>query len=491
MNITYSKGFNYAIVARLLGGLLLVESIFFLFCGAVALYYRESTSLYFGLAFAVAVFLGTTGMLVGKNASTFVSKREGSVVVMITWIIFSFIGMQPYWLSGSIPSFTDAFFETMSGFTTTGASILQDIEVLPKSLLFWRSITHWIGGLGIIVITMAVLPIFGFNGSQIYSAEVTGLSKEKIHPKISGTAKRLLSIYLGLTLAGATALYFAGMSLFDAVCHSLATVSTGGFSTKNASINFWNSPSVEWIIIVLMISSGINFSVYYYLLKGKFRKFFKDEELRTYLIIIMVATIIITLNRMDITNLSLWSIGDTLRGCMFTVSSLMTTTGFYAVDYSDWHSVAFLLLLLTFIGGSAGSTSGGVKVIRVLLVFKYCYYEFKRIVHPNAVFPVRYNGQSIKEDIITRLLAFLLLYVILSLVGSAILCFSGLGFEESISAMVSCLGNVGPGLGKLGPIDNYSVLSDFAKWFISFAMLVGRLEFFTVLLIFTPAFWKR
>ena len=379
----------------------------------------------------------------------------------------------------------------MSGFTTTGSTILPNIEVIPRSLLFWRSLTHWIGGLGIVVITMAILPIFGFNGSQIYTAEVTGLSKEKLHPKISGTAKRLFIIYLVMSFSGIAALWLAGMSPFDAVNHALSTVSTGGFSTKNTSIAYWHSPAIEWIIIVLMTGSAINLSLYYFLAVGNFRRFFKDEEMRTLIAIIVSTSAIIVFTQLIFWGFPLEDIGENVRGALFTVSSLISTTGFYSVDYSGWISVAYMLLLLTFVGGSAGSTSGGIKVIRVLLVFKYCCYEFKRMVHPHAVFPVRYNGRAVKEEYITRMLAFILLYVILSLFGAMILCISGLGFEESISSMVSCLGNVGPGLGHLGPLDNYQSLPAFAKWFMSFAMLVGRLEFFTVLLIFTPNFWKR
>ncbi len=493
-NIGYTRrnaSFNFKLVARLQGSLLMLESLFFLFCIAMSVYYGEETSWAFCLSFAISVVFGVIGILLGRGASTVIGKREGSVIVTGTWIIFSFIGLLPYWVSGYIPSFTDAFFETMSGFTTTGSTILPNIEVIPRSLLFWRSLTHWIGGLGIVVITMAILPIFGFNGSQIYTAEVTGLSKEKLHPKISGTAKRLFIIYLVMSFSGIAALWLAGMSPFDAVNHALSTVSTGGFSTKNTSIAYWHSPAIEWIIIVLMTGSAINLSLYYFLAVGNFRRFFKDEEMRTLIAIIVSTSAIIVFTQLIFWGFPLEDIGENVRGALFTVSSLISTTGFYSVDYSGWISVAYMLLLLTFVGGSAGSTSGGIKVIRVLLVFKYCYYEFKRMVHPHAVFPVRYNGRAVKEEYITRMLAFILLYVILSLFGAMILCMSGLGFEESISSMVSCLGNVGPGLGHLGPLDNYQSLPAFAKWFMSFAMLVGRLEFFTVLLIFTPNFWKR
>ena len=456
-----------------------------------AIYFEEDTYRYFLFAFALSIVLGGVGIYLGRNASTLVGKREGSVIVTLSWVIFSFIGLLPYFMSGNIPDYTDAFFETISGFTTTGASILTDVESMPKSLLLWRSMTHWIGGLGIIVITMAVLPIFGFQGSQIYSAEVTGLSKEKIHPRISSTAKILLGIYLFFTIAGILALFLAGMNWFDAINHSLSSVSTGGFSTRNASISYWNSPAVEWVTIFQMTFSSVNLSLYFFLMKGKFHRFFKDEELRTFVLIIFIATVAIMFRIIHYSDINLPNIWENFRSTLFTVCSLISTTGYYSVDYSGWDEAAFILLLLTFIGGSAGSTSGGVKVIRVLLIFKYSYYEFKRMIHPNAVFPVRYNGVAVKEEVITKMLAFIILYVILSLIGAAVLCFAGLGFEEAISSMVSCLGNVGPGLGRLGPIENYQAIPNFAKWLLSFAMLVGRLEFFTVLILFTPAFWKK
>ncbi|GHV45072.1 potassium transporter [Bacteroidia bacterium] len=491
MEIVYEKGFNFKLVAKILGALALLESVFLLVSVAAAFYFSEKEVWYFFFSFVVALILGGAGMFAGRNSAAQIGKREGTAVVTLTWVVFSFIGMLPYWLSGNIGSFTDAFFETISGFTTTGASILPNIEAMPKSILLWRSLTHWIGGLGIIVISLAILPIFGFTGSQLFSAEATGISKEKIHPKINGTAKRLLLIYSGFTVVQSVLMWYFGMSVFDAVCNSLSTVSTGGFSTKNASISYWHSPAIEWIVIIFMTASGINFSLYYFLFKGKIKKFFKDEEMRVYLFIMSVSTILVTLSLLNFSCLSWQALGETFRNALFTVSSVMTTTGFYSVDYSGWVTVAFLLLLLTFIGGSASSTSGGLKVIRILLVFKYCYYEFKRILHPNAVFPVRYNGRGVKEQIITRMLAYVLLFVILSLFGSAVLCLGGLGFEEAISAMVSSLGNVGPGLGRLGPIENYSTITTFSKWFLSFTMLVGRLELFTVLLIFTPAFWRK
>jgi len=491
MNDFYSKGINFRLVARIIGALVLLESGFLFLCAISALYWKEDDVWSFLISFAIALVVGLSGVLFGRNNRDQIGKREGILVVTSTWLIFSFLGMLPYLIGKSVPTVADAFFETMSGFTTTGASIMPNVEAMAKSILLWRSLTHWIGGLGIIVISMALLQVFGFTGSQLFSAEVSGIVKEKIYPKIGGQAKRLLLIYVGFTIVQSVLLWAFGMSVFDAVCNSFATISSGGFCTKNTSIGYWHSPAIEWIIIIFMTIAGVNFSLFYYFLKGKIKKFFKDEELRFYLIIMLGTAIIVSLTILNFNHLSWHAINDTFRNALFTVSSLMTTTGSYSVDYSGWTSAAFLLLLVTFIGGSASSTAGGLKVIRVLLVFKYCYYEFKQILHPNAVFPVFYNGRSINEKVMTRLLSYVLLFLIISLLGSAILGLGGLGFEESISSMVSALANVGPALGRLGPIYNYSAIPVFCKWFLSITMLVGRLEIFTVLLILTPVFWRK
>ncbi len=486
------KEFNYKLILRLQGSLLLVESVLLLLSAFVSFFYREPDGLYFLLSAAVALVLGFLGIFVGREAAPGIGKREGSVVVTSTWVLFTLVGLLPFWLSGNIVSFTDAFFETISGFTTTGASIVRDVELMPHGMLFWRSLTHWIGGLGIIVISMALLPIFGFSSVQIYSAESTGPSKEKLHPKFSGTAKRLLAIYIFLTLAAALLLYLAGMSVFDAVCHAFSTIGTGGFSTKNASIGHWNSSVIDIVVIVFMILAAINFRLYYFLFVGKFHKVFRNEELYYYLIILLVFTLVITATLLDFSALSWQSFADSFRNSLFTVSSLLSTTGFYSVDYSSWDPLASILLLsLMLIGGSAGSTAGGIRIIRVLLVFKYCYYEFKRMIHPKAIFPVKYCGEVVRDEIITRVLAYVLLYCILVLIGSLVLTLSGLGFEEAVSSMIACIGDVGPGLGKLGPIETYADIPVFSKWFLAFVMLVGRLDLFTALVIFTPVFWRK
>lgn len=469
------------------------EGAFLLTAVLIAGIYKEEVISHFLLTSCIAILLGLLFYVIGRHASPVIGKREGSIIVTLIWLFFSVIGLLPYWLSGCIPSFTDAFFETMSGFTTTGASIINDIETLPRSILYWRSLTHWIGGLGIIVISIALLPIFGFSAVQLFSAEATGPTKDKIHPKMSETAKRLLSIYIILTIAETILLVIAGMDWFDAVNHSFATMATGGFSTKQASVGYWSSPAIHYIIIFFMFIAGVNFSLFYFLIKGKLNKVQENQELRFYFFITIVFTFLLIISNTNALPFqSFASIEKVFRDSLFTVVSLITTTGFVTIDYTLFHPVAWMLvLIIMLIGASAGSTAGGMKIVRVLLVVKYAYYEFKRIIHPNAVFPVKYNGLIVRDEIITRVLAFILLYIMLIIIGSIILAFSGMGFLESLSGMITCISDVGPGLGSIGPAMNFASIPDFSKWFLSFVMLIGRLEVFTVLIIFTPIFWKK
>lgn len=485
--------FNLKLILKIQGSLLIVESIFLMSAFIVSLYFREAVWIDFLFSAGIGLALGLTGFFVGWKALPDIGKREGSIIVTLTWLLFSLVGMLPFLFSGSIQSVPDAFFETMSGFTTTGASILNNIEELPYSILYWRSMTHWIGGIGIIVISMALLPIFGFSGMQLFSAESTGPTKDKIHPKISDTAKRLVAIYLVLTASEIVLLRIAGMGWFDSVCHSFGTIATGGFSTKQASIGHYNSPFIEYIIIFFMVFSGVNFALYYFFAKLKIYKVFKNEELRTFVLIILAFSVFLTLSQIDFNKDFSWvSIESAIRNGLFITTSTISTTGFVTVDYNSWPAFTwYLIIILMLIGSSAGSTAGGMKVVRVLLVFKYSYFEFKRFIHPNAIFPVRYNGHLLPEVIIARVIAFSLLYFIIIFVGSTFLSFTGLGYVESLSGMVTCISDVGPGLGSIGPAYNFSHLPDISKWFLTFVMLVGRLEIFTVLLIFTPVFWKR
>lgn len=483
---------NFKLVSKVIGRLLLLESTTLLFVVFITLIYGDKDGIYFIISSALALFVGLILILIGRNAPNRVGKREGALIVTFTWIIFSLIGAMPFWISQSIPSYTNAFFETISGFTTTGASILNNIESLSSGMLFWRSLTHWIGGLGIIVLSLALLPMFGVSGTQLFATETACPTKDKIHPKLNETAKRLFFIYVLLTLIETILLLFGGMNLFDAICHSFGTIATGGFSTKQANIAYYNSPYIEYVIAIFMILSGINFGNYYLAYKRKFSKIKENEELKYYLIVLIFFALVVALSQLNFSSFQENQFEKIWRESFFTVSSLMTTTGMITVDYMLWKPMTWVIfVIIMMIGASAGSTGGGIKMIRVVISAKACYYEFKRLIHPTAIIPVRYNKHIIREDVLTRVIAFTLLYIVTNGIGILVLAISGMGFLESIGGMVTCLGGVGPGLGLIGPTQNFSQIPEFSKWFLSIVMLAGRLEIYTVLMILTPAFWKK
>jgi trk system potassium uptake protein TrkH len=390
----------------------------------------------------------------------------------------------------------------MSGYTTTGASILSDIESVPYGVLFWRSITHWIGGMGIIVLAIAILPLLGIGGMQLFAAEAPGPGGDKLHPRITDTAKRLWLIYVGYTLAETLLLKLAGMSFFDAINHSLSTLSTGGFSTKNASVAYWNGqPLIQYIIIVFMFLAGTNFVLSYFAFKTKFSKIFKDEEFRLYsysiLIFTMIAAFVIYFqadySMSSIDHPMVWGkFESALRHGLFAVLTVVTTTGFVSADFTLWTPFLTLFFFgLMFLGGSSGSTAGGVKIVRHLIMVKNGILEFKRTLHPHAILPVRYNNKSVPQAIVFNVLGFFILYMLSFIVGVMVFSWLGLDFKTALGGAASTLGNVGPALGDLGPVDNYSNLPSLAKWWASFLMLIGRLELFTVLILLTPFFWRN
>lgn len=394
------------------------------------------------------------------------------------------------------------FFETMSGYTTTGASILNDIESLPEGILFWRSMTHWIGGMGIIVLAIAILPLLGIGGMQLFAAEAPGPNADKLHPRITDTAKRLWLIYFGYTAAETILLKVAGMSFFDAINHSLCTLSTGGFSTKNASIAYWNGqPVIQYIIIVFMFLAGTNFILSYFAFKGRIQKAIRDEEFRLYVKFIVlftaIAALIIYFNA-DFSDSSVdhpmvYGKGEaSFRHGLFQVIAIVTTTGFVTADFTMW--TPFLVVFffgIMFLGGSAGSTSGGVKVVRHMIMIKNGFLEFRRALHPNAILPVRYNQKAVSGEIVFNILGFFILYMLSFIVGALVFSMFQIDFESAIGLSASSLGNVGPALGEFGPVNNYSALPPLGKWWSAFLMLLGRLELFTVLILLTPFFWRN
>jgi trk system potassium uptake protein TrkH len=468
----------------------------------ISLIYKDGVTFNLFLSGGITILVGLLVMFNTKDHNKEMNKREGYIVVAFGWIVMTLSGTIPYLLTGSITSFTNAFFETMSGYTTTGATILNDIEIVPKGVLFWRSLTHWIGGMGIIVLAVAILPLLGIGGMQMFAAEAPGPSADKLHPRITDTAKRLWLIYFGYTAAETILLKVAGMSFFDAINHSLCTLSTGGFSTKNASIAYWNGqPIIQYIIIVFMFLAGTNFVLSYFAFKGKIQRVLRDEELKLYFKFIAIFTIIAALIiyfKADLTTSTIehpmvWGKAESsFRHALFQVISVVTTTGFITADYTLWTPLLLVFFFgLMFLGGSAGSTSGGVKVVRHLILIKNGFLEFKRALHPNAVLPVRYNNKAVTGDIVFNILAFFILYMLSFIVGALVFSMFNIDFMSSIGLSASSLGNVGPALGNFGPVNNYAALPSLGKWWASFLMLIGRLELFTVLILLTPFFWRN
>ena len=481
---------DFKVILHIIGFLLLLTGSLMLTAIPFSIYYKTDdipAILISGISTSFFGFM--LWFLTRKNDNREIKKREGYLIVSLGWIVMSLFGTLPFIIYGSIPSFTDAFFETMSGFTTTGASILTDIEALPHGLLFWRSMTHWIGGMGIIVLSLAILPILGIGGMQLYQAEVAGPTKDKIHPRVRETAKRLWAIYFILTMAETVLLLFGGMNLFDALCHSFGTLATGGFSTKNNSIAFFNSPYIEYIIIIFMFLGGTNFSLHYFALHGNIKAYLKDEEFRFYMFFLAITILFTALFLFVYNSIEL---EKSFRDSAFSIVSILSSTGFATVDYEKWHpffTLMFLFLLL--FGACAGSTSGGVKMVRYYILFKNSFYELKRLIHPQAVIPVRYNERAVSNDVISKIAAFVLLYLITFTVGSIALALTGLEFSSAMGSVAACLGNIGPGLGSTGPVANYGHVTVLGKWILSFIMLLGRLELFTMFIIFSPAFWKE
>ena len=476
-------------IYRIMGFLLLIETAMLMCCGGVSLFYKEDDLNSFLLSSAITAFVGVIMLAIGRGAEKSLNRRDGYVIVSVAWIAFSFFGMLPYYIGGYIPSVTDAFFETMSGFSSTGATILDDIESLPHGLLFWRSMTQWIGGLGIIMFTIAILPIFGVSGLQVFAAEASGPTHDKVHPRIGITAKWIWSIYAGITCILVVLLMMGGMDWFDSVCHAFATTGTGGFSTKQASVAYYQSPYIEYVISIFMFISGINFTLLLLFVNRKFKKVIHDAELKWYFWSVIIFTGLITVILYYSNSIGM---EDAFRKSLFQVISLHTSTGFATDDYMLWPAVTWgLLTIVMLMGACAGSTTGGLKCIRMVILGKVARNEFKHILHPNAVLPVRINKQVISPSVQSTVLAFCFIYAVIIIISVLIMMGLGIGFVESVGCVVSSIGNMGPGLGETGPAFSWNALPDVAKWLLSFLMLLGRLELFTVLLLFTPEFWRR
>lgn len=489
---------NLKAVVGTLGVLLTFLGVSLLIPLGIALAYGESAAMSFAITSAVSLAIGGAAWYRWGRELDQLRVREGFAIVALAWFVMSLGGALPFVLSGTLTSYTDAFFETMSGFTTTGATILGGaatpaIEDLPQSLLFWRSLAHWLGGMGIIVLTLAILPILGVGGMQLFKAEVPGPSADKLTPRVRETAKRLWMIYVGFTVLQVL-LLLPAMDLFDSVNHAFATMATGGFSTKNASIGHFGSAYVDWVVTVFMFLAGVSFVLHYRLLRGEGLKVLRNSELMTYTAIIVVASLVVSFMTWNPGSgySGYETIGQALRHGTFQVTAIVTTTGFATADYEVWPPLAITVIFaLFFVGGMAGSTGGGVKVVRQLLLLKNTMLELQRLIHPNAVLPLRLDGRVVPADAMRNVLSFIFLYFALIVFGTIVLAGFGLDLESALGAALSSVGNVGPAFGSLGPTDTYAGLPAAAKWFLSFLMMAGRLEIFTVMILFAPSFWRR
>lgn len=495
--------FNTKIVFSTLGALLLIESLFMMVPLVTAYGYGNSDLGAWIVTTVLTMLGGLLFLLVGRGAQKHVGEREGYVIVASVWIVFSLFGMLPFWLSGALPTLADCWFETMAGFTTTGATVCRDVESMSQSLLLWRALMQWVGGLGIIVLSVAILPMFGLGGMQLYSAEVTGVSYEKLSPRIADTAKHMWVTYILLTVGQTVLLYLEGMPHFDAICHSLSTISTGGFSTRNNSMIDYNA-AIQWTTAAFMLMSGYNFTQLIHLFRGHPGKIMRDEESRWYTMAVLFCSLALAVGLFVHYGLlsqvrTIDSIGDvlsgaeiSLRNAFFTATAAITSTGFASSDYMQWPKVLWLAVFMMMTTGAAsGSTSGGIKWVRIAVFAKSAMVELKRRIHPNAVIPVRLNGQAIPQGTKDNVMAFMFFYIVIIGISALIFCAEGLGFEDAIGTAVSHIGNVGISIGQYGPSGTYADYPVVAKWTATAVMLIGRLEIFTVLLLFSKALWRK
>jgi trk system potassium uptake protein TrkH len=480
---------NFRIIARVFGLLLIFEGLFMLVSGGVSFLYHEHAAVSFIYSSLISIITGVIVFSPLRKEERVTGNKEGYIIVTGIWIIFTVFGTLPYLLSGTITTFSSAFFESMSGFTTTGATVFSDVESLPRGILFWRSLTQWLGGIGIIFISLSAFPVVRSINIMLAATEFAGQPTDKIQPRAKDAAKRLIFIYLSLTVLEVVLLIIGKMPLFDAVCHSLSTMSTGGFSTHNAGLAIYSSPYFKIVFTVFMFLAGTNMTLIYFGLKGNFRKVFGNNEFVFY-IIICLSFILLTSGVLYYYDG--FTAGKALLDGAFHVVSLITTTGYYTSDFTQWGNIIIIIFfILMFTGGSAGSSSGGIKIVRLLLITKNTRQEMKRLIHPNAFMPVRLNHHVIPQSTIYNMLVFITIYFVVMCGGAFIISVMGYDITTSFSTSASMLGNIGPGLGKFGPFTNYSLVPAASKWFLSFLMLLGRLELVTVIILFKVSFYKH
>lgn len=481
---------NIAIVLNLVSIVLIFSSAFMLLPVLVSVIYRGQDLQALFISFLLTLFSGILlNFFTKKHKKIELSHRDGFAVVTVSWLFVSLFGSFPYLLSGTLSSFTYAYFEAMAGFTTTGSSVLGNLESLPKGILMWRSLTQWMGGMGIIVFSIAILPMLGIGGMQLFKAEMPDIGVEKLKPRIIDTAKSLWYIYAGLTTVLAILLFFFGMNIFDAVSHALTTMATGGFSTKSTNIAYFSDTYVDIVITVFMFLAGINYTLHFYALRGKLSRFTKSSEFKFYCRIIGLSIIIVTLSIMASNN---YPFSQALRYASFQVVSIITTTGYTTADFNVWPVfVQMLLLSLMFFGGMIGSTSGGMKQVRVLLMFKQAYRELYQLIHPHAFTALKLDDKNVHKATLGGIWGFLFLFIFIAVIATLSMTLLGVDMITSASTVISAMSNVGPALGEAGPSSNYSAIPAAGKWVLIFCMLTGRLEIYTVVILFVPLFWRK
>lgn len=480
---------RFGVIFRILGALVFFLGLTMIFPLLFSLYYKDGDFSALVLSAAVTTGVGAFLFLLFRRVVEEISHREGFAIVTLGWVFAALFGSLPFMFSGVLPNFVEAYFESMSGFTTTGATVLATIEGVPRGVLFWRSLTHWLGGMGIIVLSIAILPLLGVGGMQLFRAEVPGPVADKLKPRIAETAKILWQVYLLISGAETILLMLGGMNLFDALCHTFGTMATGGFSTKNISIGSYNKVYIDGVITIFMILAGTNFALHYQALTGNLRAFHRNSEFRFYWITLIGAMLLITF----ILRLQTYeTLATAFRYASFQVTAIMTTTGYTTADFEKWPSFAqYLLVLLMFVGGSAGSTGGGMKCMRILLLLKQGQREVYRLIHPHGVIPIRLGGRAVSQEVMQSVWGFFFLFILVFVIASVAMALLGLDIVTAFVSVAATINNIGPGLGAVGPMDNYKSIPFFGKWVLIFCMLVGRLELYTVIVLLVPEFWKK
>ncbi|MBU4355196.1 MAG: TrkH family potassium uptake protein [Proteobacteria bacterium] len=482
---------RWGFLLNIIGALLFCIGLTMLFPLAFSLYYQDAGIMPLVSSLLATVFSGALLYLLTRSPEPTgpISHREGMAITALGWFAAGVFGALPFYFGSVFASPLDCLFESISGFTTTGASVLTNIEAVPKGLLFWRSLTHWLGGMGIIVLSLAILPFLGVGGMQLYKAEVPGPVVDKLRPRIKDTAMLLWKVYILFSALETLLLILGGMSLFDALCHTFGTMATGGFSTKNASIAYYQSAYIHVVITIFMLIAGINFSLHFYLLRGKPRIMWRDPEFRFFLGLFLVFFLVTTVS---IYRVNYQSFGASLQYGAFQVASILTTTGYATADFEKWPPLTqCILVVCMFIGGSAGSTGGGIKCMRILLLIKHAYQELIRLIHPRAVIKVKLGTQVVPPDVMSGIWGFFLLWLGLMVISIFVVAATGVDVLTSFTSVLASIGNIGPGLGSVGPTDNYAAIPILAKWVLILCMLLGRLEIFTVIILFVPEFYRK